>query len=88
MGGNFDCFDAFQPDRQNLTRQILKAIQCLVKDTDHPSNYFPSNILKVSIRQNFPLYGITTYIIVYVHTYVHVYVCLCVCHVASQTSFL
>ena len=44
MGGNFDGFDAFQPDRQNLTRQILKAIQCLVKDTDNPSKYFPSNI--------------------------------------------
>ena len=43
-GGNFDGFDAFQPDRQNLTHQILKAIQCLVKDTDHPSKYFPSNI--------------------------------------------
>ena len=44
MGGNFDGFDAFQPDSQNLTRQILKAIECLVKDTDHPSKYFPSNI--------------------------------------------
>ena len=43
-GGNFDGFDVFQPDRQNLTRQILKAIQYLVKDTDHPSKYFPSNI--------------------------------------------
>ena len=43
-GGNFEGFDAFQPDRQNLTCQILKAIQCLVKDTDHPSKYFPSNI--------------------------------------------
>ena len=42
--GNFDYFDAFQPDRQNLTHQILKAIQCLVKDTDHPSKYFLSNI--------------------------------------------
>ena len=38
MVGNFDGFGAFQPDRQNLTRQILKAIQCLVKDIDHPSN--------------------------------------------------
>ena len=28
IAGNFDGFDAFQPDRQNLTRQILKAIQC------------------------------------------------------------
>ena len=38
VAGNFDVFDAFQPDRQNLTRQIFKAIQYLVKDTDHPSN--------------------------------------------------
>ena len=44
MGGNFDVFDAFLPDRQNLTCQIFKAIQCLVKDSDHPSKYFPSNI--------------------------------------------
>ena len=44
MGGNFDGFDAFRPDRQKLTRQILKAIQCLVKDTNHLSKYFPSNI--------------------------------------------
>ena len=44
MGGNFDDFDTFRPDGQKLTRQILKAIQCLVKDTNHPSKYFPSNI--------------------------------------------
>ena len=43
-GGNIDDFDAFQPDRQSLTRQIFKAIQRLVKDCDHPSKYFPSNI--------------------------------------------
>ena len=43
-GGNFDIFDALRPDRQNLTCQIFKAIQCLVKDTDHPSKYFSSNI--------------------------------------------
>ena len=44
--GNFDVFDAFQPDRQNLTHQIFEAIhvQCLEKDTDHLSKYFPSNI--------------------------------------------
>ena len=42
--GNIDVFDAFQPDRQNLTRQTFKAIQRLVKDCDHPSKYFPSNI--------------------------------------------
>ena len=63
-GGNFDVFEAFQPDRQNLTCQIFKSIQCLVKDSDHPSKYFVSNICRVSIRQNsprqnFPLYGIS-----------------------------
>ena len=36
--GNFDVFDALQPDCQNLIRQIFKALQRLVKDTDHPSN--------------------------------------------------
>ena len=46
IAGNFDGgnFDAFQPDRQNLTCQIFKAIQHLVKDTDHPLKYFLSNI--------------------------------------------
>ena len=44
IAGNFDVFDAYLTDRQNLTRQIFKAIQCLVKDSDHPSKYFPSNI--------------------------------------------
>ena len=44
MGGNIDVFEAFQPDRQNLTHQIFKAIQRLVKDCKHPSKYFPSNI--------------------------------------------
>ena len=43
-GGNFDIFDAFQPDRQNLTRQIFKVMHHLVKDSDHPSKYFSSNI--------------------------------------------
>ena len=44
MGGNIDVFDTFQPDRQNLTSQIFKAIQRLVKDCDNQSKYFPSNI--------------------------------------------
>ena len=44
IAGNFDVFDAFLPDRQNLTRQFFKAIQCLLKDSDHLSKYFPSNI--------------------------------------------
>ena len=42
--GNIDVSDAFLPDRQNLTHQIFKAIQCLVKNSDHPSKYLPSNI--------------------------------------------
>ena len=42
--GNFDVFDAFQPDCQNLTRQFFKAMQHLVKDSDHLSKYFLSNI--------------------------------------------
>ena len=44
IAGNFDVFDAYLTDRKNLTHQIFKAIQCLVKDSDHPSKYFPSNI--------------------------------------------
>ena len=44
MGENFDVYDAFQPDRENLTCQIFKAMQHLVKDSDHLSKYFPSNI--------------------------------------------
>ena len=47
--GNFDGFDVFQPDHQNLTCQILKAIQCLVKDTDHPSKYLKSKLASVKI---------------------------------------
>ena len=31
--------------------------RCMVKDSDHPSKYFPSNIWRVSIHQNFALYG-------------------------------
>ena len=44
IAGNFDVFDAFQPDRQNLTRQIFKAMQHLVNNSDHLSKYFLSNI--------------------------------------------
>ena len=64
IAGNFDVFDAFQPERQNLTHQIFKAIQCLVKDTDHPSKYShqifeKSASVKISPHQNFPLYGMS-----------------------------
>ena len=62
IAGNFDVFDAFQPDRQNLTHEIFKSIQCLVNDCDHPSKYFrkifqESVSIKISSHQNFLLYG-------------------------------
>ena len=50
IAGNFD---VFQPDRQ-----IFKAIQCLVKDTDHPSKYFLFKYLKSQHSSKFLLYGI------------------------------
>ena len=47
-GGNFDIFDALQLDHQNLTHQIVKkqysVYRCMVKDSDHSSKYFQSNI--------------------------------------------
>ena len=58
-GGNF--FDTFQLDPQNLS---FRATQCLVKDSDHPSKYFPSKTneksvsAKSSLSQNFLLYSI------------------------------
>ena len=55
MGGKFNVFDAFQPDRQNLIRQIFKAIQCLVKDTDHASiKIFSIKYLKTQHPSKFP----------------------------------
>ena len=52
MGENCNIFDTSQPDYQNLTHQIIfKALQCLVKDSEYPSKYFPSNI-EVSIHPN------------------------------------
>ena len=44
IAGNFDVFGAFQSDRKNLTHQIFKSIQCLIKDSDHPLKYFLSYI--------------------------------------------
>ena len=67
--GNFDVFVILQPDCQNLTRQIFKVIQCLVKDSDHPSKYFPSNIWRVSICQNFHLSKIPAIRYRLVHTW-------------------
>ena len=47
-GGNFDVFEAFELDRQNLTHQIvLKTVQPLQvygEGSNHPPKYFPSNI--------------------------------------------
>ena len=44
-------FDTFQSNHQNLTFQIFMSTQCLVKGSDHPSKYSPSNIQKsVSVK--------------------------------------
>ena len=41
---NFDVFDVFQLDCQNLTRQIVvkqySVYRCIVKDNDYLSKYF------------------------------------------------
>ena len=64
--GNFDVFDAFQLDRQNLTHQIVYkqciVYRCIVNDSDHPSKYFCQIFeelvsVKNSPCQNFALYG-------------------------------
>ena len=56
--GNFDVFDVFELDRQNLTHQIVlkqySVYRYMVKGSNHPSKYVPSNIWRVSICQNFP----------------------------------
>ena len=80
IAGNFDVFYAFQPDSQNLTRQTIKSIQWLVKDSDHPSKYFPSNIWRVSICQNFPHQNFPLYGICFWHAQCSGILCiLCVC---------
>ena len=47
-GGNYEIFDAFQLDHQNLTYKIVLKqyciYRCMVKDSDHSSKYFLSNI--------------------------------------------
>ena len=60
MRRNFDIFDAYQPDCQNLTHQIFKAIWHLVNNSDHLSKYFSKIFgkpvsVKISPCQNFPL---------------------------------
>ena len=47
IAGNFDVFDAFQPDHQNLTRQIFKAIQHLVKDCNDLLNQIFEKLVSV-----------------------------------------
>ena len=59
IAGNFDIFDAFQPDRQNLTCQIFKSVQCLVKDSDHPSKYFAPNICRVIVSVKISRYTVS-----------------------------
>ena len=36
---------------------MFSVYRYIVKDNNYPSKYFPSNIWRVSIRQNFALYG-------------------------------
>ena len=65
IAGNFDIFDAFQPDCQNLTCQFFKSMQHLLKDSETiRQNIFhqifeKSVSVKFSLHQNFPLYGIS-----------------------------
>ena len=59
--GDFDVFDAFQPDHQNLTRQIFKAMQHLVKDSDHPVKIFSIKYLKSQHPSKFPSIKISRY---------------------------
>ena len=55
MGEKFDIFDAFQPYCQNLTRQIIKSIQRLVKDSDHKFKIFSVKYLKSQYPSKFPV---------------------------------
>ena len=45
---NFDVFDVFELDHQNLTHQIVlkqySIYRCMVKGSNHASKYVPSNI--------------------------------------------
>ena len=61
-GGKFWCFWHFpdRPSKFNLSNCLKKqysVYRCIVKDSDHPSKYFLSNIWRVCICQNFPLYS-------------------------------
>ena len=59
-GGNFDVFDAFQPDRQNLTHQIFKAVYSIWLKAVTIIKIFSVKYLKSQYPSKFslPLYGI------------------------------
>ena len=94
MGEKFWHFWYFSARLSNLTRQTFKALQGLVKDSDHPSKYFPSNIWKKSVASypsNFtPLSKFPTlqyenvYVIIQTHP-ANIYLVL---HVAWSILFL
>ena len=66
-GGNFDFFDAFQPDCQTLTCKIFKASQRLQEKTvtihqNISHQIFEKSVsIKISPCQNFVLYGMGNY---------------------------
>ena len=68
-GENFDVFDAFQLDHQNLTHQIVykqySVYRCMVKGRTIHQNIFCQIFeelvsVKISPHQNFTLYGSAT----------------------------
>ena len=57
------------PSKFNLSifKKHYSVYRCMVKDSDRPSKYFPSNVWKVSMHQNFPrqsfaLYGMSSHL--------------------------
>ena len=72
-GGNFDVFDAFQPDCQNLTCQIFKAIQWFGKRQWPFIKIFPIKYLKSQHPSKFPPVKISLYTVLYGTAHVQVY---------------
>ena len=64
-GGKFWRFWHFQarPSKFNLSNCFKKysLYRCMVKDSNHPSKYFPSNIWRVTIHQNSPRQNFALY---------------------------
>ena len=52
--GKFCWFPARLSFNLSIFKDHYSIYRCMVKDSDHPSKYFQSNIRKVSIHQKFP----------------------------------